>query len=149
MPNSNPQSDPLPLPGSWLAAFTDAINLPRVTIPADFIQRFTGTAQGRRIYVENLRSALNVSAPVARALLGVASGRGLLTHKIQLLCANSDCGRALCELPFTDVILGKFPPPVCCDVCQAMERDVFEFPSADCPRMDVYEVRHLTTSSSQ
>lgn len=149
MRNSIPQSNQPSLQGTWLSAFTAAINLPRVTIPADFTERFAETAQGRRIYVENLRSALNVRTQVARALLGVASGRGLLTHKVQLLCPNSECGRALCDLPFADVIFSKFPESVRCDICESMERDVFEFPGQDCPRLDMYEVRDLTTSSSQ
>lgn len=140
MTESIPQSNQLPLPGSWLAAFTAAINLPRVTIPADFTERFAGMIQGRRIYVENLRSSLDVSTPVARALLGAASGRGLLIHKVQLLCPNSVCRRALCDLLFADVIFDKFPKSVRCDVCEALECEAFEFPGAECPRLDVYEV---------
>lgn len=133
---------------AWLQAFVAAISLPRVRVPDDFLSRAAGLFTEPRIYVENLRSLLDVSTPIAKALLGAASGRGLLKHKVLLLCPNPDCGRSLVELSFQDVVLSQnLPASLSCEICEQLERDRWEFDRAECLQLDVYEVIEAEASA--
>jgi hypothetical protein len=67
-----------------------------------------------RIYVENIRSILNVNSKIAKIVCELAVRKGFFTKHISVECKNDSCGRVILSLNNEKEI----PEELVCYICK-------------------------------
>ncbi len=88
------------------------------------------------IYIENVRSLLNITTPEARAICEDGVKRGILIKQIALLCPSQSCSRVLARIPMSDPL----PTLIECELCEHDGEELYGFAGAELPSMDVYQM---------
>jgi hypothetical protein len=90
----------------------------------------------RRIYPENIRSFFHIPLRLAIWLCEAAVFEGLFEKHVAYLCPNDDCRRIL-----ADASKGEMPSePLCCQNCEALERERHCFTVGDCRKITFYRL---------
>jgi len=74
-----------------------------------------------RIYVENVRSFLGVSEPIARFLCEQAARDGQFNKKVGVVCVT--CDRIVVSIDADDT----YPEDLTCEICEDLERESEDF----------------------
>lgn len=86
------------------------------------------------IYIENVRSILNVSKSSAKQICEIAVSENLFIKKIGIVCPNED--RIIDEFDSIDEI----PEEISCRNCEASEEDNFLFKTAQLKKIEFYKL---------
>lgn len=87
------------------------------------------------IYIENVRSILNVSNRFAKFICETAVRLNYLERKINICCPNHNCGRILASYKNINSIEDEFN----CFNCEILETDQFNFKIKDCQQITTYK----------
>jgi|SRR4051794_24032279 hypothetical protein len=87
-----------------------------------------------KIYVENVRAFFKVPTVVAKLMCEMAVVDKLFEKKIGLVCPG--CGRILASYYKESEI----PVDVLCDICEADDKDIYEYKSIDLERITFYRL---------
>jgi hypothetical protein len=86
------------------------------------------------IYVENVRSVLNISGSSAKLICEMAVQEKLFVKQIGLVCPNED--RIIKQYNSYDEI----PEEITCQNCEAMEEDTFVFATSQLRKVEFYQL---------
>lgn len=98
-----------------------------------YLQTISSIDPGK-IYVENIRSFMNVSSHKARTLCEMAVRENLFSRKIGLVCPND--GRILAEYDNDN----KLPDQISCHICEVEGRDPSVFKTSQLQKVIFYKL---------
>lgn len=117
--------------------FLDAIDSSFVGRSVAKLGRIVEETDPNRIYVENVRSFFHIPQWLARFACEVAVMEGRFEKRIGYLCPNDDCHRILIDVgPREDA-----PVEVCCEYCEASEKDKYCFGLDECRKIEFYRLK--------
>ena len=102
-----------------------------------FLQRYLRTIETLdpgKIYVENIRAFFHVPTFIARLMCEMAVVDRLFSKKIGLRCPG--CDRIITAYNSE----ADIPEIITCEICEADDKEVFEFASKDLKRMEFYQL---------
>lgn len=89
-----------------------------------------------RIYIENIRSFFNIPHSIARTLCEIAVRQGLFKKKIAIECGNHNCKRVIKTYSTRE----KLPQRIICDICEAENKDIYEFTEKEYRVVEYYKL---------
>lgn len=90
-----------------------------------------------RIFVENVRSFFNWPYSMAKLACDLAVREKVFLHRTAYLCKNEDCKRILV------VTAAESEDIVTCEICEALERNQFQFHLKELEPLDLYSLSDL------
>lgn len=87
-----------------------------------------------KIYVENVRSILNVSTSAARTICEMAVRDNVFTKKIGVVCPNDN--RIIAQYNS----LSEIPEFTTCEICESEDRDQFTFQTNQLEKIEFYKL---------
>ena len=90
-----------------------------------------------RIYVENIRSFFHIPRWLAKLGCEAAVLEGRFEKRVGYLCPNDDCHRILIDVASED----KVAMELCCEYCEALEKDEFCFSPDECRKVEFYRLK--------
>ena|ERR1035437_9190534 len=89
------------------------------------------------IYVENVRSILNVDKLSATLICEMGVQEKVFIKKIGLVCSND--GRIIQQFDS----LNEIPDEITCDICEMGEEDVYTFKTSELEKIEFYQLNKL------
>ena len=101
------------------------------------LQTIKGIDQGR-IFVENVRSAYNISRYDARLICEMAVQENLFEKRIGVVCPGEKCNnRFIAEYASYDEI----PKVITCDICEAYDVEPSTYYTSELKKVEFYQLK--------
>lgn len=95
---------------------------------------------GKNIYVENVRSILNISISTAREVCKELVDCGLFETVYGLVCPNKCCGRIVIEFNNIQALL---PKEITCEQCELGGEDKFIFKTDEMYIIEYFKLKSI------
>jgi hypothetical protein len=91
-----------------------------------------------KIFVENVRSLLNISRLEARTLCEMAVSDQLFEKRVGLVCPDDNCnGRILADFKWGE----QMPESISCKICQVEDREQSTYRTSDLKKVEFYKLK--------